>query len=266
MIFIDKGKNKPKFYASDRYKKKLFNELKVLKTILDTRKYKFVYRGYANALRKGFRSYRENDVYYSKCAYCETVMRTNDIEIEHFRPKGPLKTWDASKDRAQNKLSNTVIPDTGYYWLACDWDNLLPSCPGCNKSGTGKGSWFPLVEESTRGLRSAGQGAEVDEEPLLLNPTKNIDFGKFLSFKEDGTVKPSLGLSPEDLRKAQATIDIYGLGREGLVDARAAVILSLKLELSKDFELSEIQQTYLASSSEFSLMASQVIENLIEAM
>lgn len=49
-----------------------------------------------------------NNIYYNKCAYCES--RVEELHVEHFRPK---KT---------------------YYWLAYSWDNLLLCCPTCNKA------------------------------------------------------------------------------------------------------------------------------------
>ena len=58
-------------------------------------------------------------LFEQKCAYCETKIGVNaDWDVEHYRPKGRV-------------TENTAHP--GYYWLAYDWDNLLPSCAFCNQ-------------------------------------------------------------------------------------------------------------------------------------
>ncbi|MEF9674035.1 hypothetical protein QNM99_25505 [Pseudomonas sp. PCH446] len=40
------------------------------------------------------------------------------MDVEHYRPKGAVSE-DASHP--------------GYWWVAMDWDNLLPSCIDCNR-------------------------------------------------------------------------------------------------------------------------------------
>jgi hypothetical protein len=73
-----------------------------------------------------FKAYKSADVkllleslFSGKCAYCESFYsETAPVDIEHFRPKGAIEGE----------------PDhPGYWWLAMDWDNLLPSCIDCNR-------------------------------------------------------------------------------------------------------------------------------------
>lgn len=54
-----------------------------------------------------------------KCAYCETkIFASGAREVEHYRPKGRIRG---------------IAGHPGYWWLAHDWDNLLPTCRDCNK-------------------------------------------------------------------------------------------------------------------------------------
>jgi hypothetical protein len=73
--------------------------------------------------------------------------------VEHYRPKSPVA---GSPDHP------------GYYWLAYDPANYLPTCTRCN---TGKSNFFPLVAGSPR---ATVDGVETSENPLLLNPC-NLD-------------------------------------------------------------------------------------------
>ena len=55
-------------------------------------------------------------LFHGKCAYCETKYEANQpVDIEHYRPK--------SAYMVDGKLTKP-----GYWWLAADWTNLLPSC------------------------------------------------------------------------------------------------------------------------------------------
>lgn len=123
--------------------------------------------------------------FHGKCAYCEsTYGGVQTMEIEHFRPKGRV-----TEDKTH----------PGYWWLASDWENLLPSCTNCNqrrphlvpvgdtsqvalldgvvgfsaqeRRSMGKANSFPILEEDKRAARST---ADIGlEEPLLLNPCKD---------------------------------------------------------------------------------------------
>ncbi|WP_156814522.1 hypothetical protein [Burkholderia lata] len=119
-------------------------------------------------------------IYKQKCAYCESKYAAVSVRnIEHYRPKGGV----------------TEAPHhPGYWWLAAEWSNLLPSCPACNqirhhtlfdpqmsleqidllkyKKGehrAGKGNSFPLNVGSTYALKEAD--SLTQEDPLLINPS-----------------------------------------------------------------------------------------------
>ena len=77
-----------------------------------------------------------------KCAYCEYRLSRTDWDVDHYRPKARVYGRD---------------DHPGYYWLAYEWDNLLPACKHCNQlrsdpptlgnlgrtRGRGKGDKFP---------------------------------------------------------------------------------------------------------------------------
>jgi uncharacterized protein (TIGR02646 family) len=82
------------------------------------------------------------DAFLGKCAYCEVQFVLDQTgDVEHFRPKaGVVDEHDQRVDHP------------GYYWLAYEWSNLLPSCSKCNrltktKDGrrVGKGERFPVM-------------------------------------------------------------------------------------------------------------------------
>src|SRR5882724_7087850 len=77
----------------------------------------------------------------NKCAYCEgRLFEQSAALVEHFRPKGGVRD-----------LKNRVVeikpkqPHNGYWWLAYEPSNLLPTCSMCNvytRKRGGKGERF----------------------------------------------------------------------------------------------------------------------------
>ena len=124
-----------------------------------------------------------DELFHGKCAYCESFFAsTAPVDVEHYRPKGAVSE-DASHP--------------GYWWVAMDWDNLLPSCIDCNRQRkqitprlsarlltlqedrqgfnpgslllSGKKDSFPILG---RRAMSAAQDF-ADEYPLLLDPCRD---------------------------------------------------------------------------------------------
>jgi uncharacterized protein (TIGR02646 family) len=164
--------------------------------------------------------------FHRKCAYCESAYgATQPVDVEHYRPKGSVQS-----------ATGAALP--GYWWLAATWDNLLPSCIDCNRrrsqtdmTGTravsGKGERFPLADERRR---ARGPGEEAHEQPLLLHPYRD-DPGEHLEFMAEGVVRPALDARGADSRKGDATIDVVGLNRRGLVEHRRAQLLRVLAQL-----------------------------------
>jgi uncharacterized protein (TIGR02646 family) len=156
-----------------------------------------------------------------KCAYCEARYDdTEPVDVEHFRPKGAIETPLGRKR-------------PGYWWLAAEWSNLLPSCIRCNRCETvllhdgtevliGKGNHFPLFDES---LRAAEMGEEVRELPMLLNPCVDnpADYLQHL-VDDDGRSILIPRESDENSTtyvRGRKSIDLYGLNRAALVSDRS---------------------------------------------
>jgi uncharacterized protein (TIGR02646 family) len=167
-----------------------------------------------------------NAAFCFKCAYCESNFgATQPVAIEHYRPKGKIRTRDGE-----------LVP--GYYWLAADWENLLPSCTDCNSPRrqtiggveitAGKGNWFPLASERHR---AKAPRQEADEERLLLHPYRDFP-QRHLEFIDEGVVRPRLSPGGRASPKGQASIEVYALQRPGLVKAREAMQIRVRAQLA----------------------------------
>ncbi|HEX8240960.1 MAG TPA: hypothetical protein VF574_14590 [Allosphingosinicella sp.] len=170
-------------------------------------------------------------MYRGKCAYCEELYdATQPQDVEHYRPKGRV-------DTAGGKLK------PGYWWLAADWDNLLPSCIHCNREQnqilydgstlkTGKGDRFPLADEVRRARQP---GEEAAETALLLNPCEDdpMEYIRFVE-KDGRCIVEPIDPDPSSLRgrRARTSIEIYGLNRATLVKDRSRYMTRLKLSLA----------------------------------
>lgn len=163
----------------------------------------------------GFKSFFLHKLFFDNCAYCE-----NDItavyagDAEHYRPKG--KVTQREGDVEIEVTCPDGSPHPGYYWLAYDWRNILPSCYNCN-TYYGKGTQFP----ASRHACSPDAGADPEaldayEEPLLVNPFKpDYEPRKYFLFDNLG------GIAPKDENEsATSTISVFDLGRKVLNSRR----------------------------------------------
>lgn len=198
-----------------------------------------------------FAAYKGDDVrhalvtlFHGKCAYCESRYDTTaPVDIEHFRPKGAVEGID----------------HPGYWWLAAEWTNLLPSCIDCNRRRrqntlapfasltggldairetgflvvqTGKESAFPvdgtrMVSEPPPGQSDA---ALLAEKCLLIDPCRT-DPEEHLRFHVDrkaplGIVYPSGSADivlPVYQAGAEKTSDIEQQARKAGVSVHGAV-------------------------------------------
>ena len=175
-----------------------------------------VYKGKRHNIKAKIYMSLDSD-FHGKCAYCESLIATNQPgDIEHFRPRG--KVTDLENKLIMVDKGNGLEPHPGYYWLAYDWKNLLLSCRDCNsisKSKSagkliGKGNRFPVKD-----FRAARSGEEIREEPLLIHPVfENPE--EHLEVDETGIMNAKNGSE-----KGKTCIDIFGLNvREALQVAR----------------------------------------------
>ena len=127
-----------------------------------------------------------------------------------------------------------ALPD-GYYWLAATWENLLAGCYYCNtvrrmeqvdgnRRSSGKGTRFPLEDETTR---AEGPGDERRERPLLLHPYHD-EPAQHLEFVEDGVVRARRDANNIPSRRGNETIELLGLNRRGLPERRRKHLVELR--------------------------------------
>ena len=173
-------------------------------------------------------------LFLDKCAYCEYPLTRTDTNVEHYRPKARVAE---------------APTHPGYYWLAYDWSNLLPTCTFCNQTrkelsawpdttrapSAGKADSFPLEDESRRAYSPSAELS--DEEPLLVNPTVeeprlHISFDPF-------------GMPIPRTQKGKVSIAVYNLDTRQLNRQRRCVIeyvtdlLKLRKKVEGMAELSE---------------------------
>lgn len=241
-----------------------------------------------------FKAYKDDSVkaaletlFYGKCAYCENrYAGVHPVDVEHWRPKAGVII-------ASDGLAKKPPKHPGYYWLAAEWTNLLPSCIDCNRgrnllelpSGVkrklGKANQFPLSDESKRAYRLEDMGGE---EPLLLNPCDDLP-EQYLEFDEHCVIRPK----QDGDRRAEVSISIYALNRIGLVEDRRLEMANLIMHQSDVQKLAGMldrdptgsgsadQQTMLigkikalieatAPKKKFSLMARQAIVPFLDSL
>lgn len=220
---IDKLKDIPKDLNSKEYFEFLNQILKEGKT------HKI------NSGKYSYQSIREKllTLYDDKCAYCERKLsfRHRDdsryFNIEHFRPKGKV---------------TDLIGHRGYYWLAYEWSNLIPSCRSCNNFKRNK---FPIKGKRVFEIHDdfnkwkANSNSYQIEDSLLIHP--EIDEpNKHLKFK--GVKLKALTI------KGRYTICVIGLKRDELLIGRQKIF---KKYLSKfKNKLKEVME-YLKKTKEF---------------
>jgi len=195
--------------------------------------------------------------FHKKCAYCESEFaHITPADIEHYRPKAEI-------DTGRQKLR------PGYYWLAADWNNLLISCPDCNRARRqpvpgqaekvrlGKLDQFPLANDAFR-VRSH-TGNLVQEEPvrLLLNPCLD-DPEEHLTFDDEGKILPRLDSNNQPSQKGVNSIFVYALQRKDLVERREEVLKDFR------FHVDELKDNVAEKIETGSARASARIQRTVE--
>lgn len=154
------------------------------------------------------------EIYHHKCAYCESFSeQVAPLQVEHYRPKAKVKD------------SSTPNPN-GYYWLGCEWSNLLLACSKCNNA---KGNLFPIsgnrvfhdspfnhLGHFNRTHLIANRPPLIDEQPLLLNPE--------IDFPEQHLIFRHLGTLDYLTTRGKKSINIYKLNRGPLIKSRATIV------------------------------------------
>lgn len=178
------------------------------------------------SLRQSYFFARE-EPFHGKCAYCEApISDFSHGNIDHFRPKGRVRDAENrtvhlldEEGRPRRDENGILELHPGYYWLAYDWRNLLPTCDKCNQSNRigdkviGKHDRFPV-----EGRHAQTPEEIADERPLLLHPgsqDEEDDPRRHLD------VDPKKGLLVAKTPRGEACIEIFGLNiRDQLVQER----------------------------------------------
>lgn len=186
-----------------------------------------------------------NEIYHDKCAYCESkIEHAATLQVEHYRPKDGL-----AEDKSHK----------GYYWLGCEWSNLLLACPKCNGKGA-KGTKFPITGiriqqdiaftdmtdlKTFHRIRLKADCSELlAEKPLLLNPELD-ESTKHLTFEADGHIEGKT-------ERGTKTIEICNLDRDLLFKERQKVRNTLLLEIKVVIEGIKTEK-YNSIASRFTL-------------
>jgi hypothetical protein len=199
---------------------------------------------------RDFKAWVAEHFFASKCAYCEGPIDAQTLgAAEHWRPKRSVVesdrvgTWKSVKDPQTDRRH------PGYWWVAFDWENLVPACSLCNEK---KGTKFPIAGQRVYERSTAACTAELDEieKPLLLHPFRGDDPAEHIGFQSDGCAYARRSpchddAGAADLRRATETITVCDLNRHGLTRARAkaqrnarnAFMLALQQRILEDDEL-----------------------------
>lgn len=202
-----------------------------------------------NAKGYSFEQYKGYDVvsrlrrlFHGKCAYCESELGDN-LDVEHFRPKGGV---------------TGELAHPGYWWLAHDWTNLLPSCTPCNqtrrqhivteamtveeftnlmakraKDSYGKANQFPIA-----GIRATSASGNLEhEKPDLIDPTRE-DPEPFFRWSKTGRYSVVLArpADPVENSRALSTINVFALNRMNLVQSRTSILTELRFQAEEIIE------------------------------
>lgn len=157
------------------------------------------------------------DLFNRKCAYCEATITLDQHagDVEHYRPKGGVTDENDVRIKVRSGEGG-LKAHPGYYWLAYDPLNLLPSCIACNRPNkvgnrrVGKWNRFPVA-----GKHAISPEEVAAEKPLLLNPLVPAD-DPALHIDFDSTT----GRLIPKTERGRTTIELLNLNREGLPEDR----------------------------------------------
>lgn len=167
--------------------------------------------------------------HHGKCAFCESFIMATDVgDVEHFRPKAAVTTRDPNDPRIE-----VAVPHPGYFWLSAHWANLYLSCKQCNQAF--KKNFFDVWPADAPRMTPANRG--VNEAHLLLSPARaDNELRRLIRFNpETAEAMPNpenpYGVLPnraQALPRIARTIEIVGLNRPRLVEARAHHLVKLR--------------------------------------
>ncbi|HCG8095748.1 hypothetical protein [Vibrio parahaemolyticus] len=180
------------------------------------------------------------------CAYCGDKITQHTPVVEHYRPKNRLtyrkNEFIINNGRYDKRNKSTVKSLYGYFLWGSHYKNLLPACRPCNtgeakKFGVyingrleygipyGKDDLFPVLKSKSK-VDPLYVKSIKNEYPLIFNPYKDnpneLFSYKVCEFYDDGfiVIRPNKNLSRRKRLKAQISINVLGLNRQPLCEAR----------------------------------------------
>ena len=146
-----------------------------------------------------------NRLFRERCPYCEqhTDYRVRRHTLHAYRPYG------GAIDLYGRVSSNW------YDWLSAEWDNLLVTCPSCDRA---KSNRFPVAAEERVAWGTKGVFLR-DEQPLILNPCDSLDDPAEHLVYDNGRI---VGLT----ERGRVTVEVLNLNRDELVVRRRALLES----------------------------------------
>ncbi|MES1243041.1 MAG: hypothetical protein ABUT39_15610 [Acidobacteriota bacterium] len=188
------------------------------------------------------------DLFEGKCAYCEACVQDVAFgEVEHYRPKRQVEE----------------CPDhPGYYWMAYDLTNLLPSCQLCN-GFPAKMNHFPVRDRTWARRREEMER----EKPLLLNPylQNPRDHLRFRPLRESPERLP-LSQVEGRTEEGKTSVEVLRLNRPNLASSRALAQQRIRQQLMAAFFTSNaraVWQRLFNGQEEFSAAALAEAEALL---
>jgi len=151
--------------------------------------------------------------FHNKCWYTDSRELISDFCVDHFRPVNEVK----------DENDNILEDHGGYWWEAYNWRNYRLTGKRVNSASSndqqtetqGKGSYFPLVDESRRA--NTHTDTLASELPIILDPTEPMDV-LLITYGADGvpipvTPEPDDQNLPEpiDRKRARLTIKYLNL-------------------------------------------------------
>jgi len=216
-----------------------------------------------------------DQMFHGKCAYCESFYsRTQPVDVEHFRPKNAVEkvvgksgywwlamAWDnllpscidCNRKRGQKFIKG--FDNLAGFVGKVDFDRQ-------STGKSGKATSFPLRNPDERITDQVSPDQLKTEQRLLLDPTRDkpeehLDFLNNIQARsnadEEDDDEPGrhrfnlislVGArdadAPDNTRDAKmglTSIQVYGLNRLGLVQARTKVLRELEFLLEMSIEL-----------------------------
>jgi hypothetical protein len=188
------------------------------------------------------------DLFEGKCAYCEVCVQDVAFgEVEHYRPKRHVEECPEHP---------------GYYWMAYDLTNLLPSCQLCN-GYQAKMNHFPVHDKVWARCREEME----HERPLLLNPYLHNP-REHLRFRPLRESPDRLPLSQVEGRteEGKTSVEVLKLNRPNLATSRALAQQRIRQQLMAAFFASNTRalwQRLFLGQEEFSSAALAEAESLL---